>query len=125
MSPPPQNESQEAEGKLHETLSTEVIDKLMDKAKEAIHGVRGGMARLANFIKTEYLPACRKDIGVSSLPGGEAFYKACIRYLVLHMFAFTILFRFHTSYHWTPQEIHDIGQEEVGIQRLREKKPYI
>lgn len=95
-----QNQSQEAVEKLHETLSSDVIDKLMDSAKEAIHGVRGGMARLANFIKTEYLPACRIEIGISSLPQGKEFYQACIR--------------FHTSYDWTPEEIHDIGIEEVA-----------
>ena len=52
--------------------------KLRESAMDAIHGVRGGMALLAMFLNDEYLPAYRKDIGVSSLPEGRDFYQACI-----------------------------------------------
>ena len=66
---------------------------------------------LAIFIKNEYLPTCRKDIGVSSLPDGHEFYQACIRYFFLLLRASLILFRFHTSDDLKPQKIHDISKQ--------------
>ena len=57
------------------------------------------MKRLAVFLKTKYIPNTRPDIGVSTLPNGEEFYKQCIK--------------FHTSTELTAKEIHQMGLKEV------------
>ena len=73
---------------------------LREKAKKAIeYSVKPGMSKLAEFLKTKYLPKTRSNIEATSLPNGEEFYKACLK--------------FHTSTNLTAQEIHDIGVKEV------------
>jgi len=52
------------------------------------------------FIKKEYLPACRNDAGIWALPDGEERY----RYFV----------KSFTSLPLNPEEIHNIGLEEVA-----------
>lgn len=59
-----------------------------------------GYSALATFLEEEYLPACRREIAVTSLPGGKELYKACLR--------------FHTSTSMTAEEIHAKGVEEVA-----------
>ena len=56
-------------------------------------------ARLRDFIRDEYLPACRDTDGLGELPDGEAWYA----YLVLE----------HTTTALDPLEIHRIGLAEV------------
>ncbi|CAL4155844.1 unnamed protein product, partial [Meganyctiphanes norvegica] len=46
-----------------------------------------------------YLSSTRDEAGANSLPGGEDFYRACLR--------------FHTSTNLFPQEIHNLGLTEV------------
>ena len=56
--------------------------------------------RLYTFFHEEYLPGARQTLGASELPGGERFYRAQIRqYATVDM---------------TPQQIHDIGLEQVA-----------
>ena len=55
--------------------------------------------KLHGFIVGTYLPACRETIAVSGLPDGTDFYA----YLV----------RWHTTTDLTPQQIHEIGLEQV------------
>jgi len=55
--------------------------------------------KLHGFIVGTYLPACRETIAVSGLPDGTDFYA----YLV----------RWHTTTDLTPQQIHQIGLEQV------------
>ncbi|GAA4463117.1 DUF885 domain-containing protein [Novipirellula rosea] len=54
--------------------------------------------RLADFLKDEYLPACRGTIGASSLPNGRAFYRDRT-----HRF---------TTLDISPEEVHEIGRRE-------------
>lgn len=61
--------------------------------------------KLDVFIKETYLPACRKEIGASSLPDGEAFYQYSIKR--------------HTTTNLTASEIHEIGKSEVA--RIRKE----
>ncbi|MFC3071428.1 DUF885 domain-containing protein [Phenylobacterium soli] len=61
--------------------------------------IRPARAAFVSFLKTEYLPASRKTLGVRSVPGGEAYY----RWLVAD----------HTTTDLTPDQIHDIGLSEV------------
>ncbi len=57
-------------------------------------------ARLAEFLRTEYIPACRETIGISdSLDGPEAYAHALRRYTTVDLSA---------------EEIHQIGLAEVA-----------
>lgn len=61
------------------------------------------------FIESEYLPAARTGLGLRSIPGGEDLY----RYLV----------RSYTTTEMTPEEIHDLGNQEVArIRALMEEE---
>jgi uncharacterized protein (DUF885 family) len=55
--------------------------------------------KFLDFMKTEYLPACRSTIGASAAPGGRAFYRHRVR-----MF---------TTLDLTPEEVHQTGLSEV------------
>ena len=90
----------------NDTLGAEKGAKLQDEARVAIQdGVRLGFSSLADFLERKYVPACRKEVAVTSLPGGQEFYKACLR--------------FHTSTSLTAEEIHQRGLEEV--QRIEDE----
>jgi uncharacterized protein (DUF885 family) len=58
------------------------------------------LARLAAFIETDYLPACRDTAGYGALPNGAAWYQA---YVALQ-----------TTTALKPNEIHAIGLQEVA-----------
>lgn len=68
-------------------------------------GVNPALKRLDVFIKEKYLPACRKEVGASALPDGEAFYQYSIRR--------------QTTTDLTAKQIHDIGLKEVA--RIRKE----
>jgi uncharacterized protein (DUF885 family) len=59
--------------------------------------------KLANFLRDEYLPACRTEPGISTLPNGLERYRELIRQ--------------HTTTELSPEEIHYIGRAEV--ERIR------
>jgi uncharacterized protein (DUF885 family) len=61
------------------------------------------------FIENEYLPAARPQLGLRSVPGGEDLY----RYLV----------RSYTTTDMTPEQIHELGNQEVArIRALMEEE---
>jgi uncharacterized protein (DUF885 family) len=61
------------------------------------------------FIETEYLPTARPGLGLRSVPGGEDLY----RYLV----------RSYTTTDMTPEQIHELGNQEVArIRALMEEE---
>jgi uncharacterized protein (DUF885 family) len=63
----------------------------------------------AAFIENEYLPAARPQLGLRSVPGGENLY----RYLV----------RSYTTTDMTPEQIHELGNQEVTrIRALMEEE---
>ncbi|MEK6286747.1 MAG: DUF885 domain-containing protein [Acidobacteriota bacterium] len=75
--------------------------RLSESGKRVIgESLTPALKKLDAFFKETYLPACRKDIGASSLPGGEAFYQYAIRR--------------HTTTSLTAREIHEIGKREVA-----------
>ena len=77
------------------------VELLKNNAIEAINSsIKVGFSILSEFIEKEYLPACRPDIAATSLPKGQEFYKACLK--------------FHTTTDLTAEEIHKMGHEEVG-----------
>ena len=55
--------------------------------------------RLHDFISQDYMQACRTSTGISEVPGGKAFYQYQAR--------------FWTTTDLTPDEIFEIGQNEV------------
>ncbi|CAL4069969.1 unnamed protein product, partial [Meganyctiphanes norvegica] len=74
--------------------------QLLISAQQVIENkVLPAYRKLKVFIMEEYLPKCRAEIGVTSLPEGQEFYQACLN--------------FHTSTNLTTQEVHDIGLKEV------------
>jgi uncharacterized protein (DUF885 family) len=80
--------------------------RLVEFGKKAIaQSMTPALKKLAAFIKETYLPACRKDIGASSLPDGEAFYQYAIKR--------------HTTTSLSAREIHEIGKREVA--RIRKE----
>jgi uncharacterized protein (DUF885 family) len=74
--------------------------RLATDGKAAIaESVVPGYRKLLDFMKSEYVPACRQQVGASALPRGREFY----RYRVRHF----------TTLDIDPQQIHDTGQAEV------------
>lgn len=63
-------------------------------------GINPALERLAAFLDGEYRAAAPPEIGLSRQPGGEAAY----RYLVRH----------HTTMDISPEEIHEIGLQNVA-----------
>jgi uncharacterized protein (DUF885 family) len=70
-----------------------------------VNSVVPGYRALLQFMLDEYIPAGREDIAASSLPDGRAFYEHRVRK--------------NTTLDLTPQQVHDIGLEEV--QRIRDE----
>jgi uncharacterized protein (DUF885 family) len=70
-----------------------------------VDSVVSGYQALLRFICDEYIPAGREDIAASSLPDGKAFYEHRVRK--------------NTTLDLTPQQVHDIGLDEV--QRIHEE----
>ena len=58
-----------------------------------------GYKRLRQFLRNEYLPACTETVGIGRLPGGKQWYAAAAR--------------LHTTTNKTPQELHQLGLDEV------------
>ena len=92
--------------RLSEELAPADRARLVEFGKKAIaQSMTPALKKLAAFIKETYLPACRKDIGASSLPDGEAFYQYAIKR--------------HTTTSLSAREIHEIGKREVA--RIRKE----
>ena len=62
-----------------------------------------GYRELLDFYLSEYLPACRRTIGITSLDGGLDYYEYLIRYF--------------TTTDMSPDDIHQLGLAEV--ERIR------
>ena len=79
-------------------------DELVIKAKEVVNNkIIPAYINLNNFLKNQYLPNSRSSIGISDVPGGKEYYE--------------YLARFYTTTNLTPDQIHEIGLDE--IKRIR------
>ncbi len=88
-------------------------DRLKDEARQLIEAsVTPAFRELLRILEQEVLPGARSSIAAGDLPDGAAFYRHRVR-----MF---------TSLEVSPQEVHDLGREEVRrigaeMQAVRER----
>ena len=76
-------------------------EALREEGRAAIaEAVIPAFATLLAFYRDEYMPQARTTLAAEAMPDGEAFYRAQIRE--------------YTTLDLTPQQIHDIGLEEVA-----------
>ena len=86
--------------RLPESMPDQDRATLAASARTAIAGVvMPALRDLLAFVRTEYLPAARKDIAARSLPDGAAFYEHCVRKF--------------TTLDVTPEQVHSTGCAEV------------
>ena len=86
---------------LPESLVSGEKTELLATADEVIsRDVIPAYQRLYDFFHEEYVPGARKSLGASQLPDGERFYQAQIR--------------LYATVDMSPQQIHDIGRQEVA-----------
>jgi uncharacterized protein (DUF885 family) len=85
-------------------LTEEEKAKVSAELKEIItNNVNTSYKKLFDFVKNEYLPNCRKDAGIWSLPDGKERYQNSVKYF--------------TTLELTADDIHNIGLKEV--ERIR------
>ena len=85
-------------------MSKSEKDELVIKAKEIVNNkIIPAYKNLNNFLKNQYLPNSRNSIGISDVPGGKEYYE--------------YLTKFYTTTDLTPDQIHEIGLNE--IKRIR------
>jgi len=85
-------------------------NEIIDDAKELItNKIIPAYQELNTFLKNEYLPKSRDSIGLDGVPNGKEWYEYVARY--------------HTTTNLTPDEIHDIGLNEV--KRIRSEMEQI
>ena len=86
--------------KLPNSIPEEQKQELRRAAESAIRdGIVPGYRDFLKFMQDEYVPSARSSIGASALPNGREFYRHRVR-------------RF-TTLEITPQEVHNVGLEEV------------
>ncbi|NJY62073.1 DUF885 domain-containing protein [Salinimicrobium sp. CDJ15-81-2] len=84
-------------------------DSVLAAAEKAVAtNVIPQFRRIKAFFETEYLPAARKSIGVSQIPGGRKYYQNRLNY--------------YTTLDLSAEEIHQKGLEEVARINAEMKK---
>ncbi|WP_207796455.1 DUF885 domain-containing protein [Pseudohalioglobus lutimaris] len=85
---------------IHQTVPAADAKHLRARAHELIaDAVLPAYQELNQLFRESYLPACRKQPGIGSLPGGAEYY--------------TYLLRYFTTTDMTPQETHQLGLQET------------
>jgi len=77
-------------------VSNELRSKIEESIKDNLYR---SFEKLKDYIKTKYIPSCRKSIGLSELPNGKEYYN--------------FLLKEFTTTNLTAEEIHNIGLKEV------------
>lgn len=78
-------------------------ESLRKDAARAVTEALAALGRFRDFLRNDYIPACRDTIAASDLPDGAAYYAWCLKH--------------HTTTELTADEIHAMGLSEVA--RLR------
>ena len=87
-----------------ENIPSEEQERLRQNARETIEQtVIPAYQRLYKFFTETYLPASRENVGVSKLPNGKEFYEFAVQ-------------KFTTT-DLTPDEVHELGLQEVARNR--------
>ena len=87
--------------KLPETIEKENKQALIADYIQCINNtIIPAYKRMHDFMVSEYLPAGRESVGLSSLPNGKLWYEYMIKT--------------HTTLNLTAEEIHEFGQQEVS-----------
>jgi uncharacterized protein (DUF885 family) len=86
--------------KLPATFADADKQRLTAEYRDAISKLNPALERLAAFLETEYLPACRDSAGWSALPQGKAWYLTAVAS--------------STTTTMQPEQIHAIGLKEVA-----------
>ncbi|HMB40404.1 MAG TPA: DUF885 domain-containing protein [Balneolaceae bacterium] len=82
-------------------IDGEVRESLKEEASVVIrNSVLVEFQKLHDFLAEEYLPATSKTIGITNVPGGEAYYDYLVKY--------------YTTMDITAEEIHQTGLDEVA-----------
>ena len=85
---------------LPETIAPDVQVDLRARALAIVRSqVLPAQKRIASFLETDYLPRARTGLAARDLPDGERFYMGEVRR--------------HTTTRLTPDEVHQIGLDEV------------
>lgn len=74
-------------------------EEMRTRAKAAISKLMTSLDDISTFIEESYQPHVRTGYGVSSWSSGSEFYKACLEW--------------HISLTLTPEQVHQIGLQEV------------
>merc|ERR1711971_691895 len=86
------------------SLGRHVVGRLQSESYATVSDeLLPALRHLQEYIKYEYSSQVRGGPGVSSMQGGREFYDAVLQW--------------HTSTQMTPQEVHDMGVEEVAAIR--------
>ena len=87
--------------KLPPVMNQQQKDSVLAAAEKAVAtNVIPQFRRVKDFFEKEYLPAARKSIGVSEIPGGRKYYQNRLNY--------------YTTLDLSAEEIHQKGLEEVA-----------
>ena len=82
-------------------ISSADQQRLRDAVMKAIQSeVKPAYAKFAAFVKNDYAPNGRTDIGVWSLPNGDARYRFAVKQM--------------TTTNLTPEQIHQMGLKQVA-----------
>jgi uncharacterized protein (DUF885 family) len=81
-------------------------EHLQSECEQLLHGqVKEAWQTFVHFLEADYLPNLRDEISATQgYPDGEQYYKDCLK--------------FHTTTDMSPQEIHQLGLDEVA--RIRQ-----
>lgn len=83
------------------SVSPSAQARLREAGEAAIRqSIVPGYRKLSTFFREEYLPAARESIGAAEMPGGREYYAQRVRHF--------------TTLDLTPEQIHQIGLEEVA-----------
>merc|ERR1712038_411005 len=86
------------------SLGRHVVGRLQSESYATVEEeLLPALRQLQEYIKYEYSSQVRGSPGISSMQGGRDFYDAVLQW--------------HTSTQMTPQEVHDMGLEEVAAIR--------
>lgn len=98
---PSQNPLAEAVGRIPASFADPVRDRLATAVLESVRAhVNPSLDRMRTYIRRDYAPHARAEIGCSALPGGLDVYE--------------FLVRKHTTTRLSAQDIHRIGLDEVA-----------